>query len=81
MVMPGRKLIQDEFTALPLSRQRKYQLRQRRDGKCMVCGVEAFYGGRCAFHHIKNAVNGLAARQRSGQGAARGWGKWLGHRN
>jgi len=31
-------MIHDEFTALPLSRQRKKQLRWIRDGKCKLCG-------------------------------------------
>ena len=32
------KVIQDEFSALPISRQRKWQLRQVRDGNCKRCG-------------------------------------------
>lgn len=28
----------DEFTALPISNRRKWQLRQKRDGKCTLCG-------------------------------------------
>ena len=30
--------IRDEFAELPLSRQRKKQLRYQRDGLCVVCG-------------------------------------------
>lgn len=30
----------DEFTSLPVSRQRKWQLRHRRDGKCKLCNSE-----------------------------------------
>jgi uncharacterized OB-fold protein len=33
-----RKPIKDEFTDLPISRQRKRQLRLIRDGKCRICG-------------------------------------------
>ncbi len=33
----GRKPIQDEFTDLPISTSRKWQLRQLRDGKCIKC--------------------------------------------
>lgn len=36
-----RKPIQDELTRLPVSAQRKYQLRMRRDGRCTVCGKAA----------------------------------------
>jgi hypothetical protein len=32
------KLIRDEFTDLPISRQRKYQLRMHRDKRCVFCG-------------------------------------------
>ena len=32
------KLIRDEFTDLPISRQRKYQLRMQRDKRCHICG-------------------------------------------
>lgn len=32
------KQIQDEFTNLNVSRQRKYQLRCQRDHLCIVCG-------------------------------------------
>lgn len=31
-------MISDEFTKLPISRQRKYQFRKIRDGLCRVCG-------------------------------------------
>ena len=31
--------IQDEFTDLNVSRQRKYQLRNQRDSKCIICGI------------------------------------------
>jgi hypothetical protein len=46
------KLIHDEFTAQTISRQRKYQLRRQRDGKCPLCGdpvgrLSTFY---CDFH-------------------------------
>jgi hypothetical protein len=32
------KLIQDRFTSLPVSRQRKYQLRREAAGRCRLCG-------------------------------------------
>ena len=31
--------ISDEFSNLPVSRQRKWQLRKARDLKCMLCGA------------------------------------------
>lgn len=33
-------MIRDEFTALPISRQRKWQLRAHRDGLCWLCRAE-----------------------------------------
>ncbi len=36
-------MIQDKFTTLPVSRQRRYQLRQRAIRRCRGCG--AFSGG------------------------------------
>src|SRR6266849_4606197 len=37
LVRSGRKPIQDEFTGLRVSDQRKYQLRHLRDGLCIRC--------------------------------------------
>ncbi len=44
--------IQDELTDLPLSRQRKYQLRMQRAGRCATCGKPAVPGSRalCREH-------------------------------
>lgn len=36
--MAGRPPILDEFTNLPVSRQRKWQLRQNAKGRCVICG-------------------------------------------
>ncbi len=36
----GKPRIIDEFTDLPISKQKKYSLRLRRDGKCKSCGGE-----------------------------------------
>ncbi len=49
--MPTR--IQDEFTRLSVSRQRKYQLRCRRDQRCAECGEPAKKGSRCLKHLVK----------------------------
>jgi hypothetical protein len=34
----SRVPIDDEFKGLPISRQRKYQLRMQRDRRCTECG-------------------------------------------
>ncbi len=47
-----RKKIKDEFTDLPVSRQRKYQLRMQRAGRCMICGKQAISSRYC-LHHMK----------------------------
>ena len=51
------KLIQDELTHLAMSRQRKYQLRMKRQGRCTVCGKPAAQESRsfCLKHlmHVR----------------------------
>jgi hypothetical protein len=44
--------IVDEFTHLPISRQRKYQMRRQRDKECTECGEPAAHGSRCLKHLI-----------------------------
>jgi hypothetical protein len=69
----GRTLIQDEFTQLKVSRQRKWQLRKRAEGRCAVCGVPA-EGKLCVTHAVKMALRQLKQR---GPTTAQGRGKWL----
>lgn len=50
----SRTRIHDEFTDLPVSRGRKYQLRRHKEGRCIKCGepqVAAFY---CLRHLVAN---------------------------
>lgn len=61
-----RKRIQDEFTNLPISRQRKYQLRMQRAGRCTECGEPAVLGSRCLAHLVK-----ARERQRKKRGLKR----------
>ena len=61
-----RKPIQDEFTHLPISRQRKYQLRMQRDQRCTECGEPAAQGSRCLMHLVK-----ARERQRKKRGLKR----------
>jgi hypothetical protein len=58
--------IQDEFTNLTISRQRKYQLRMQRDGRCTECGDPVVEGSRCLKHLIK-----ARERQRKKRGLRR----------
>jgi hypothetical protein len=61
-----RKPIQDEFTDLPMSRQRKYQLRMQRDQRCSECGEPVVQGSRCLKHLVK-----ARERQRKKRGLKR----------
>lgn len=47
------KIIQDEFSALDISRQRRWALRHKRDGKCSTCGRPG-KKGYCRVHVRKN---------------------------
>ncbi len=48
-----RARIEDEFTRLPISKQRKYQLRMQRDQRCTVCGEPVIKGSRCLKHMVE----------------------------
>lgn len=45
-------MIRDKYTDKPISRQRKYQLRQRDKGKCIICGENRAESNRhyCEIH-------------------------------
>jgi hypothetical protein len=70
-----RKRIVDEFTSLPISRQRKYQLRKQRDKCCTECGEPASVGSRCLKHLIK-----ARERQRKKRGLKRRYYNTLSYR-
>lgn len=56
----------DEFTSLPISRQRRYQLRKRRDRKCIRCGQPAAkHGYFCETHRqVHNVMTRELQRKR-----------------
>jgi hypothetical protein len=70
-----RKRIQDEFENLPISRQRKYQLRMQRDKRCTECGKPAVQGSRCLIHLVK-----ARERQRRKRGLRRRYLNTLSYR-
>ncbi len=70
-----RKRIEDEFTHLRISRQRKYQLRMLRDKRCTECGEPAVQGSRCLKHLIK-----ARERQRKKRGLKRRYYNTLSYR-
>ncbi len=70
-----RKRIEDEFTHLKISRQRKYQLRMLRDQRCTECGSPAVQGSRCLKHLVK-----ARERQRDKRGLKRRYYNTLSYR-
>jgi hypothetical protein len=70
-----RKRIEDEFTHLRVSRQRKYQLRMQRDNRCTECGEPAKQGSRCLKHLVK-----ARERQRKKRGLRRRYYNTLSYR-
>jgi hypothetical protein len=69
------KAIHDEFTNLPISRQRKYQLRMQRDRRCTECGAPAVEGSRCLKHMVR-----IRERQRKARGLKRRYKNTLSYR-
>lgn len=47
------KRIKDEFAGLRVSRQYRYQLRMKRDKRCIICGEPAVTKWKCLKHMIK----------------------------
>ena len=45
-----KQRIMDEFSDLPISKQRRWQLRQEKAGKCITCGKPAARYQRCESH-------------------------------
>ena len=70
-----RRRIDDEFTRLKISRQRKYQLRMKREGRCTECGEPAVQGSRCLKHLVK-----ARERQREKRGLKRRYRGTLSYR-
>ena len=70
-----RKPIKDEFTKLRISRQRKYQLRMLRDGRCTECGAPGAAGSRCLKHLVS-----ARERQRKKRGLKRRYYNTLSYR-
>jgi hypothetical protein len=48
----GKKIV-DRFTDLPVSRQRKYQLRMKARRRCIICGEPAVRRVYCLYHMVK----------------------------
>lgn len=50
--------IKDKFADLKVSRQRKWQLRKRREKRCQVCGQKAVTAMHCLKHAISERERG-----------------------
>lgn len=44
----------------PQSRQRLYQIKREKEGRCQVCGRIAFKAGECRRHYVLRAMHRLA---------------------
>jgi hypothetical protein len=67
--------IKDEFTDLPVSRQRKFQLRMGRDKRCHICGEPLVVGTRCLKHLLRERE-----RERKRLGSKRRYANALSYR-
>jgi hypothetical protein len=47
------KRIKDEFSKLRISRQYRYQLRMKRDRRCIICGEPAVTEWKCLEHMVE----------------------------
>lgn len=63
--MPKGFVIQDEFSALPISPQRKYGLRAIRDGRCVACGKSSVNRRHCEFHRKQRVLASDAQRKKN----------------
>lgn len=71
----SRKKIIDLTADLPVSRQRKYQLRRAAEMACIICGqAPVVDAGRCKRHNITLALANLRHR---GEPNIPRRGKWL----
>lgn len=70
--MPAKIL--DDYTDLNVSRQRKWQLRRAREGRCIKCGALAVADNMCLKDRVKFAL--YQHRQRS-SGPPLTNSKWL----
>ena len=70
-----RRPIEDEFKDLPISRQRKYQLRMQRDRRCTECGASVVMGTRCVMHLVL-----ARERQRAKKGLKRRYWRTMSYR-
>ena len=57
--------IVDEFTDLPVSRQRKWALRKHKEKKCIICGKDRVVAFYCEFHRKDSNARTLKSKIKS----------------
>jgi hypothetical protein len=57
--------ISDEFSSLPISAQRRWQLRAIRDKRCVQCGKPVKTKWHCEFHAAQTSQNQLKNRKKN----------------
>lgn len=53
------QVIVDEFSTIP-DRRRRYQLRRKKEGRCIACGKPLFNRSFCKDHAVRPAHHGLS---------------------
>src|ERR1700722_12944240 len=64
------KILKDEFSALPIPPQRRYQLRARRDHRCVMCASPATTKYYCDLHAKSSADRAKRHRKKNPDKAA-----------
>ena len=67
--------ILDKYASLPISRQARYQLRQRARRRCPICGARARGGYYCPAHAQMKRLRQNALNRRRRQIVRRNGGK------
>jgi hypothetical protein len=57
------KLILDKFTTMPISRQRRYQMRRQQEGCCKLCAEPVEKGKLLCAHHEQAAAEHMRTKR------------------
>jgi hypothetical protein len=57
------KLILDKFTTMPISRQRRYQMRRQQEGRCKLCAEPAARGKLLCAAHERAAAEHMRSKR------------------
>ncbi len=59
--------IYDDIRKLPVSRQRKYQLRNKKEGLCQICAAPSEGKARCEYCKYMDRQRHLSGHQKQGE--------------